>query len=159
LLPTAAARVRSQVRSCGICEQSGTGAGFLRVLRFPLPIFIPPIAPQSTSSIIWGWYSRPVVAAVPSGLSLTSLKNNNNNKIGPYMPDFTALHPQGRNLHVVHFIFFTKLASGYMVAFILGQETQASFIYEYKQEGPIVGLLSPSLGSNLCPSINNHSFQ
>jgi hypothetical protein len=26
--------------------QSGAGAGFLRVLRFPLPIFIPPIAPK-----------------------------------------------------------------------------------------------------------------
>jgi hypothetical protein len=38
--------VRSQVRSCRICgEQSGTGAGFLRVLRFPLPILIPPTAP------------------------------------------------------------------------------------------------------------------
>jgi hypothetical protein len=44
-LPTAAAQVRSQVRSCKICGgQSGTGAGFLRVLRFPLPILIPPIA-------------------------------------------------------------------------------------------------------------------
>jgi uncharacterized membrane protein len=37
----------------------------------PLLIFIPPIAPQS--SIIWDWYNRPVVAAVPSGLSLTQI--------------------------------------------------------------------------------------
>jgi hypothetical protein len=50
-LPTAAARVWP----CGICGgQTAAGAGFLRVLRFPLPIFIPPIAPQSPSFIIWG---------------------------------------------------------------------------------------------------------
>jgi hypothetical protein len=59
-LPMAAARVRAQVSSCEICGwQSGTGAGFLRVLRFPLPILIPPTAPHS-SSIIRGWYNRPV---------------------------------------------------------------------------------------------------
>jgi hypothetical protein len=53
------------VWSSGICGgQSGAGADFLRVLRFPLPIFIPPIAPQSPSPIIWGWYNRPEVAAV-----------------------------------------------------------------------------------------------
>jgi hypothetical protein len=50
---------------------SGAGAGFLRVLRFPLSIFIPPVAPQSTSSIIWGLYNRPEVAAVSSGRSPT----------------------------------------------------------------------------------------
>jgi hypothetical protein len=45
-LPTAAARVRARVWSCGICGgQSGDGAAFLRVLRFPLLIFIQPIAP------------------------------------------------------------------------------------------------------------------
>jgi hypothetical protein len=71
-LPTAATRVWS----CGICGgQSGAGAGFLRVLRFPLPIFIPPISPQSPTSIIWGWYNRPVVAALPSGLSLIPVTN------------------------------------------------------------------------------------
>jgi hypothetical protein len=43
--------LRARVRSCEICDgQSGTGAGFLRVLRFPLPIFIPPTAPHSSSS-------------------------------------------------------------------------------------------------------------
>jgi hypothetical protein len=40
---------------CG--EQSGTGACFLRVLWFPLPI-IQPSVPQS-SSINQGWYNRP----------------------------------------------------------------------------------------------------
>jgi hypothetical protein len=49
-LPTAAARVQSWVWSIGICGgQNGAGAGFLRVLRFPLPIFIPPNSPSSRS--------------------------------------------------------------------------------------------------------------
>jgi hypothetical protein len=40
--PTAEARVRARVWSSGICGgQTGAGAGFLRVLRFPLQIFIP----------------------------------------------------------------------------------------------------------------------
>jgi hypothetical protein len=74
-LPTAAARVRARVWSCGICGgQSGAGTGFFRVLRFPLPTFIPPIAPQSSSFIIWGLYNRPEVATVPSGLSPTLLR-------------------------------------------------------------------------------------
>jgi hypothetical protein len=48
-LPTAAARVQSRIWSSGICGgQSGVGAGFLLVLRFPLP-FIPPNSPSSQS--------------------------------------------------------------------------------------------------------------
>jgi hypothetical protein len=44
-LPTSSARVGAQVRSCGIYDgQSGTGAGFIRVRQFPLPILIPPTA-------------------------------------------------------------------------------------------------------------------
>jgi hypothetical protein len=58
-LPTAAARFRSQVRSRGICAgQIGTGAGFLRVVQFPLSILIPPNAPYS--SIIRSWYNRSI---------------------------------------------------------------------------------------------------
>jgi hypothetical protein len=33
---------------------------FLLVLRFPLPILIPPTAPHSSSSIIRGWYNRQI---------------------------------------------------------------------------------------------------
>jgi hypothetical protein len=71
-LPTSAARLRAQVRSCGICGgQSGTEAGFLRVLRFPLQILIPPAAPHSTSSINRAGTIGQLVADVPSGLSRT----------------------------------------------------------------------------------------
>jgi hypothetical protein len=56
----AVARIRCQVRSCGIYGgQSGTGVGFLRILRFPLPILIPTTAPHSPPFIIRGWYNRP----------------------------------------------------------------------------------------------------
>jgi hypothetical protein len=74
-LTTAAARVRAQVRLCVICcGRSSTGAGFLLVLRFPLPICIPPIAPQSSSSSSETGIIGQTVAAVPNGLSLTPLK-------------------------------------------------------------------------------------
>jgi hypothetical protein len=51
-LPTAAARVRAQAMSRGIFgRQSDSEAGFLRVLRFPLSILIPPTVPHSSSII------------------------------------------------------------------------------------------------------------
>jgi hypothetical protein len=53
-LSTAAARVRA--RGSGHVEfvVDKVALGQVRVLRFPLPIFVPPIAPQSPSFIIWG---------------------------------------------------------------------------------------------------------
>jgi hypothetical protein len=57
--PTAAVRVRSQLKSCRIRDaQSGIGVGYLRALRFALPILIPPTALRS-SNINWSWYNRP----------------------------------------------------------------------------------------------------
>jgi hypothetical protein len=48
-LPTMAARVRFWT-ACGVCGgQSGTGAGFLQVLWFPLSVIILPISPSSYS--------------------------------------------------------------------------------------------------------------
>jgi hypothetical protein len=69
-LLTVAVRIRVQA-ACGVCGgQSCTGAGFLRVLRFRLPI-IPPISPSSQSSRAGkiGLF----VAAVPSGPNWTAL--------------------------------------------------------------------------------------
>jgi hypothetical protein len=48
---------------------SGTGAGFLRILRFLLPILIPPTAPHTSSS--GADATGQSVGDVPSGLSLT----------------------------------------------------------------------------------------
>jgi hypothetical protein len=40
-LPTAAVRVRVRAECGGCGGQIGTGTGFLRVLRFPMPIILP----------------------------------------------------------------------------------------------------------------------
>jgi hypothetical protein len=78
-LPTAAARVRAP------------GLVMLRIVvhnlamdRFSPSTSVSPanheIAPQSPSSIIWGWYNRPVVAAVPSGTQSHPTKKKKNHK-------------------------------------------------------------------------------
>jgi hypothetical protein len=70
-LSIAAARVRTQDRSCGIYGgQSGTGAGFLLVLGFITQIFSPPSA--SYLSTIRHWYNMPLKADVLRELSLTA---------------------------------------------------------------------------------------
>jgi hypothetical protein len=62
--------IRAHVTSCGICGgQIGSGGGFFRLLRFPLPIFIPPTALHS-SSISGANTIGQLVADVPSGLRL-----------------------------------------------------------------------------------------
>jgi hypothetical protein len=50
-LPTAAARVQTRglVMWDFVMGKSGAGAGFLRELRFPLPIYIPSASPRSSS--------------------------------------------------------------------------------------------------------------
>jgi hypothetical protein len=57
LLIAEAARVRAQVESCGICGGlGGTGAGFLRVLQFSLPL-IPQTTTHLSSFIFRGCYN------------------------------------------------------------------------------------------------------
>jgi hypothetical protein len=50
-LPTAAARVQTPglVMWDFVMDKNGARAGFLRELRFPLPIYIPSASPQSSS--------------------------------------------------------------------------------------------------------------
>jgi hypothetical protein len=54
-----------------VVDKVALGQVFSEYFGFLLPIFIPPIAPQSSSSIIWVLYNKPEMAAVPSGLGPT----------------------------------------------------------------------------------------
>jgi hypothetical protein len=52
IITTAAARVQTRVSLVMwdfVMDKSSAGADFLRELRFPLPIYIPSAAPQSSS--------------------------------------------------------------------------------------------------------------
>jgi hypothetical protein len=72
-LPTAAARVRTQVRSCGIFGgQSSPGTSFLTVLRFPCQFSVHGLLHINHLSSGAGTTGQ-LVADVPSGLSLTPL--------------------------------------------------------------------------------------
>jgi hypothetical protein len=60
LVSTAAARVPTRVKLCGICGgQSSTGAGFLLVLRSPMSLTLLTVL-QSSPSTIQGWYNGPI---------------------------------------------------------------------------------------------------
>jgi hypothetical protein len=73
----------------GTRGQSGTGAGFLQVFRFPLPILIPPNAPYS--SLIRTGTIGQLVTDVPSGFSLTPPQETNKNS-GPNYGEGPIFH-------------------------------------------------------------------
>jgi hypothetical protein len=50
-----------------------------------------PTSCSTITVITWGWYNRPIVAALPSGLSLSPLNNNNNNNLKQYLHSFTRV--------------------------------------------------------------------
>jgi hypothetical protein len=73
-LPTAAARVRAQVRSCGICGgQSSTRVGFLQVFRFPCQASFHRLLHTHHHLSSGASKIGQLVGDVPSGLSLTPL--------------------------------------------------------------------------------------
>jgi hypothetical protein len=66
------ARVGSRVRWCCACgRQSGTGVGYLLVLPYLLPIFIPSNVRHLQSSIIVSGLIGEIMARVKGGFSLT----------------------------------------------------------------------------------------
>jgi hypothetical protein len=76
---------RPRIRLFRICDaQSDIGAGFILVLRFPLPI-TPPTAPHSSSSIIQCGCNRPNNGWYKSCLSLTPTQEN-------YLSTFSVVH-------------------------------------------------------------------
>jgi hypothetical protein len=76
-LPTAAGRILGWLsRICG--GQIGAGPSFVRVLRFPLPIFIPSNSPTSESP--GASTTGQLVVDMPSGISLDSTPHYANKK-------------------------------------------------------------------------------
>jgi hypothetical protein len=91
--PTAVARLRSQVRPGEIRgRRSGIGADFLRVLRFPLPVLIPPNAPYS--SIIWCWYNWPISGGRTRRTQSRVTPQKKNTDVHPTLAGQSTLNPE-----------------------------------------------------------------
>jgi hypothetical protein len=64
-------RPEFDIRACGICgERNGTGAGFLRLFRLPLPILIPSTALYSLIiplSTLYSLYTHSILNPVKTG--------------------------------------------------------------------------------------------
>jgi hypothetical protein len=71
-----------------VMDKSGARAGFLRELRFPLPIYIPSASPQSSSLSPVGWHNAPGVAAVPIASQSRILKKPEGRGLSPDEVDF-----------------------------------------------------------------------
>jgi hypothetical protein len=90
-IPTAAARVLSQVNLCGICSgQSDTCGAFLRVLQFLLPILSPPNTPHS--SINCGRYDRPISDRCTKWIRSHPTPRNSKKKSPGFSPSFLPLN-------------------------------------------------------------------
>jgi hypothetical protein len=88
-LPTAVARVRAQVRSCGVCGgQSGTWACFLEYFGFPCQLLFHRLLHIHHLSSGAGTIGQ-LVADVPSGLSPTPPQETKKkkNKSPPWNPE------------------------------------------------------------------------
>jgi hypothetical protein len=70
-----------------VMDESGAGAGFLRELRFPLPIYIPSASPQSSSL-------SPEDGTIGQDTSITLKARYFNNVRGytPFVLDTTSLN-------------------------------------------------------------------
>jgi hypothetical protein len=80
-LPTLAARVTAQVKSCGICgRQNGKGQVYSGYFGFPYYSFMGLIGLQS-SSVIQVWYNRPINGHGNTGLGSTPAPQINTKQI------------------------------------------------------------------------------
>jgi hypothetical protein len=61
-----------------VVHKVALGQVFSEYFGFPCQSSFHQLLQKSPSSIIWGWYNRPEVAAVPSGLSPTPRKKKYN---------------------------------------------------------------------------------
>jgi hypothetical protein len=85
-LPTATARVRVQVRSCGICvEHNGIVAGFLRYFGFLWQFSFHRLLRLHHNLSSGAGSIGQLVADVPSGLSLTPPQENEKKKLKYYL--------------------------------------------------------------------------
>jgi hypothetical protein len=76
------------VEFCG--GRSGAAVGFLRVLRFPLPIFIPPIAPK----IILIYHRLSYANVVRGNANQEPLIEENSTMLSKFLEEFKAMFQQ-----------------------------------------------------------------